>query len=369
MNKLVSKNPIQRFKEGKQIQRYYAGGISYSRNSNGTWQQYRNGQYNTITPEKIVKQKNGTYVAKINGKWYHDNGDMVQFNNAKPTQGTGWWYGNNKLEEEPVLLSDLEKNKTNPKIKFKTGAPKKTRSVLPKGVTDVMATQKMLMDNGWNGGTYGADGKWGKETQAAWDAYKAKQSLVNRINSTPTTDELVSKQPTSVSISPGVRLDLGNIANTSEVKEIPMPQIVNSNNFNQTYNRNNIRANRNIYSNVDQYYDYITNQDSNESKLWNNILGGLNNDDRRKAFDTIMSKYGISGNLGRRDSGRLANLQNDLNLIGIPGSDARKTYLREYWNEYKNPFLNYLSTYKTGGQLVSRNPIQRFKSNFRKEAL
>ena len=48
------------------------------------------------------------------------------------------------------------------------------------------------MDNGWNGGTYGADGKWGKETQAAWDAYKAKQSLMSRIT-TPTTDELVSK--------------------------------------------------------------------------------------------------------------------------------------------------------------------------------
>ena len=65
---------------------------------------------------------------------------MVQFSNAKPTQGTGWWYGNNKLKEEPVLLSDLEKNKTNPKIKFKTRALKKTGYVLPKGVTDIVAT-------------------------------------------------------------------------------------------------------------------------------------------------------------------------------------------------------------------------------------
>ena len=47
-----------------------------------------------------------------------------------------------------------------------------------------------------------------------------------------------------------------------------------------------------------------------------------------------MSKYGISGNLGRRDSGRLANLLNDLNLIGIEGSDARNAFIDSYNQAY-----------------------------------
>jgi len=47
-----------------------------------------------------------------------------------------------------------------------------------------------------------------------------------------------------------------------------------------------------------------------------------------------MAKYGISGNLGRRDSGRLANLLNDLNLIGTEGSDARNSFIDSYNNHF-----------------------------------
>jgi len=43
-----------------------------------------------------------------------------------------------------------------------------------------------------------------------------------------------------------------------------------------------------------------------------------------------MANYGISGNLGKRNSGRLANLLNDLRAIGTKDSDARNAFLNSY---------------------------------------
>jgi hypothetical protein len=124
----------------------------------------------------------------------------------------------------------------------------------------------------------------------------------------------------------------------------------------------------------------------------------------KEIFDNVMSQYGIRGNLGRRDSGRLSNLLNDLNLIGVKGSDARKAFLTNFdkslpsseeINEYvrtNTPARPNLSTINWGlspntissgnlftnidkskyphlfaknGGLISKNPIKRFKSNFR----
>jgi hypothetical protein len=56
---------------------------------------------------------------------------------------------------------------------------------------------------------------------------------------------------------------------------------------------------------------------------------------RRQIFDETMNLHRISGNLGRRDSGRLANLHNLLRRITIPGSES------------EIGFRNGLSTYDT----------------------
>jgi len=99
-----------------------------------------------------------------------------------------------------------------------------------------------------------------------------------------------------------------------------------------TLNKDNVRANRGTnYSNVDQLWDYIgNNANSTEAQLFNNVLGGLEGDDRKNAFMQMMSKYKVKGNLGRRDSGRLANLLNDLSAIGTEGSEARKNYVSSF---------------------------------------
>lgn len=159
-------------------------------------------------------------------------------------------------------------------------------------------------------------------------------------------------------------------------------------NTNVTYNSGNIRANRGVnYSNVNEYWDYLNNnKDSNDYKLFQNIMRTTDGNLNRDVFDQIMTKYGITGNLGRRDSGRLANLLNDLNLIGTEGSDARNSFIDSYNNhfnlaqkeaptkkwvpqgqDWRSNLQNVLSlSYrKKGGTLSSRNPITRFKTNFR----
>lgn len=178
-------------------------------------------------------------------------------------------------------------------------------------------------------------------------------------------------------------------------------------NTNVTYNRGNIRSNRGInYSNVDEYWNYLNNnKDSNDFKLWSNIMRTQDGNLNREAFDQIMNRYGISGNLGRRDSRRLANLLNDLNLIGTEGSDARNSFIDSYnkqldlasraekngtvysnnfnrvqptstfmqqptnsnklfsgfedWNRYMKNKYSFLK--KGGNILPSRNPVERFK--------
>lgn len=107
-------------------------------------------------------------------------------------------------------------------------------------------------------------------------------------------------------------------------------------NTSMIFNKGNIRANRGkYYSNVNELWDYMDkNANSSEAQLFNNVLGGLQGDDKKKAFMQMMDKYKVKGNLGRRDSGRLANLFNDLSAIGTEGSDARKNFMGAYNNAY-----------------------------------
>lgn len=45
-----------------------------------------------------------------------------------------------------------------------------------------------------------------------------------------------------------------------------------------------------------------------------------------------MNTFGIRGNLGRRDSGRLANVLNTLSGIGTNGSAIQKSFINSYDN-------------------------------------
>lgn len=67
MNKLVSKRPILRFKQGKKIIKAYNGVPLQYRN--GKWYTYSNGEATYITPEK-TGTIGGKQAAKIGGTWY-----------------------------------------------------------------------------------------------------------------------------------------------------------------------------------------------------------------------------------------------------------------------------------------------------------
>lgn len=359
MQKLISKNPIQRYKQGKQIIKA-AGGTNFWMGRTGEWYS-GNRQGNTIsnpiqiTPEKIVRQKNGRTIAKVNGSWYWDNGEPVR----------KW------VTSTPTNTSKDSQQKS-------TGSKNRliTKYTLPEGITDVAATQRMLMANGWDGGTYKDDGKWGKETQEAWEAYQQRQTPTGTVSTN--TGLTIIPSDTGIKISGnGFNFTLPKVSNNPVITQNSFePGTFNTN---VTYNRGNIRSNRGInYSNVDEYWNYLNNnQNTNDFKLWSNIMpNGLN----REVFDQIMNNYRISGNLGRRDSGRLSNLLNDLNLIGVRGSDARNSFINAY-NITSQPKEEILPAnarvfadrlynsikFKNGG-LISNNPVKRFKSKFRTEA-
>ena len=103
------------------------------------------------------------------------------------------------------------------------------------------------------------------------------------------------------------------------------------------FNRQHIRDNRSEYKTVDDYYNYINEagRDTPEGKIWLNYANPDTGLLDREVFDKIMTLGGgVSGNIGRRDAGRLANILNYLNNSAIEGTSE--------WNEVHNGLVDYL---------------------------
>lgn len=312
MNKLVSKNPVQRFKQGKKIQK-----------AQGGW--------------KVFNTKFDNY-----------------YNKLKPALPKGF---QQTLDQGADLLNQVQEEEI-----------KKARASYDNQIKN--SRPKTIKKN------QNIDGSPIKNKQQ--ELISSQEDIKSKVTFTPGTFE----NPTDS--------DLGKFTQTGQPStELPVIQkeqksfIPGTFNSNFTYNTGNIRANRgNNYSNVDEYWNYLNNnKDSNDYKLFQNVMKTVDGNLNRDTFNQIMSKYGISGNLGRRDSGRLANLLNDLNLIGIEGSDARNSFIDSYNKQFDasrkqsivniiskldptkyNSVLDYLSKLKQGGNLLpSRNIVERFK--------
>lgn len=366
-SKLVSRNPIQRFKQGKSIIKA-ALGVKTSTPESGTlsrgegpnggyWVRvhddynpkklrWRNPMQNrtlgeneeilvggrylkgngtqtsmSLRAQKAVKQKDGRMIYKMpDGTWRNDKGQRL-VNFASPQQTP-------KKEEKPVMKKGI----TKPAVKNTSTAtpPQSTVTPPPPSQSTVQFTPGIL-----NNGQFTPTG----ETTTQFN----KTSLIPQF-----------KPKSQETFGPGTF------------------------NTNVTYNSGNIRANRGVnYSNVNEYWDYLNNnRDSNDYKLFQNIMRTTDGNLNRDVFDQTMAKYGISGNLGRRDSGRLANLLNDLNLIGTEGSDARNSFIDSYNNHF-NSAQKETPTFKQAPQggdwrsnlqktlSLSYNPNTLFKTNFR----
>ena len=154
-------------------------------------------------------------------------------------------------------------------------------------------------------------------TELSPEQLKVDLSAANR---TPAVSQQ-EPTPTTVTASPVVSQAIPPVESANEVVQNTYI------NPGEAFTRQYVRSQRPLYSNVDELYDFInTYKDSREGQLIRNALG---NNFTYYQFKDLMNNSGIRGNLGRRDSRRLAD------------------------------YLNSLS-YRNGG-LLSKDPIQRFK--------
>lgn len=523
MNKLVSKNPIQRFKQGKVIKAqsgfktakrhdYAKGAVKYEKDKNGRWlanyvngpdtKQYyvaegstgydrfgnhnilQNGKwirikgqsnqgivgengnttktesfdqrakangYNTRNDVKQLQEKLasiGLYDGNIDGLWgVKTQAAFDQFNNAnyrvatKPTNSS-----NNKSNQRTKAIStENGKIKVNPKelkqrtVDFVTSPVATVPTALfGPAYLSALAKGQIMYDAG--------DFVHGNIVKPVWNMVNPQNVARRIINIKSSLPEAISEEGENYSIDPSkinysyrqggqiAKAQNGTKFNGYQKKadqktvdtlnkyfeSVPNEKLIKPQEYiapdsynlqGVTFNRRNIRDNRNMYKTVDDYWKYLNSDEgrnSNDFRLWQNIMRTQDGNLNREVFDEVMSKYGISGNLGRRDSGRLANVLNTLNEIGTNGSEARKAFINSYNTafipatearvanvaptgtptstiinrntqpvsttrrftipDYVGQFRSWvqsqplLSRYaKQGGRLISRNPVKQFK--------
>ena len=316
MNKLVSKNPVQRFKEGRKIEKFETGGFTY----NG--KKYVGG---------------GTKIVNWIGNLFSNSQNQQRVGmNGKPIVDTISQQNTNNKNSAPVAKSvqTIPSNKyAGSSVRDYSQQPKKTTDVvnktpLVKTVTPVdnyylkgfekrkdeiaklggvRAVQKML---GFTAGN-GLDGKWGQNTEEAYQKY-----LIANAAKTPSLEDTISatqNQPilSTPTINPSeytfTESQLSGLGENPYYE--PNPEL-RFNNFDRTQTRQWLRDNGfNPYS-----------------------LTGA----QRKALRMILNGQGTD---------------EDKNLIGLTNG------LSEILTNYK-----YLKQGGTMNILPSRNIVERFKN-------
>lgn len=526
MNKLVSKNPIQRFKQGKVIKAqsgfktakrhdYAKGAVKYQQDKNGRWlanyvngpdtKQYyvaegstgydrfgnhnvlQNGEWvrikgqsnqgivgkNGITKTESFDQRAkangfnkrdevkqlqeklasiGLYDGNIDGLWgVKTQSAFDQFNNA-----------NYRVAAKPANSSNNKSNQTKAvqtkAVSIENGKVKVNPKELKQRTVDFVTSPAVTVPTALFGPAYLSALAKGQTAynvsdfvrrniaKPVWNMINPRNVARRIINIKNSLPEVISEEGEGYSIDPskinysykqggqitkaqnGTKFNGYQKSDQKTVdtlnkyfESVPNEKLIKPQEYiapgsynlqGVTFNRGNIRNNRNMYKTVDDYWNYLNSDEgrnSNDFRLWQNIMRTQDGNLNREAFDEIMSKYGISGNLGRRDSGRLANVLNTLNEIGTNGSEARKAFINSYntvfipatearvanvtptgaptpsemkinrntqpvsttrrftipdyagqfrsWAQ-SQPFFRYA---KQGGKLISRNPVKQFK--------
>lgn len=179
MKNLVSRNPVQRFKQGRKIvkaqggvktsRRTPGGQIIYDNNSSEPrffsrfWsyltspQQSRVGMNGKPIVDTVAKQNTYKTPELKGSKEAYLNRLQQQGFTAKPT---------NKVDTTQTQKSQLK-----PQSKLQNNIWIKGYNRHPE-ITDVRAMQQKLLDLGLlKGSKFGVDGKWGRDTEAAYQKY------------------------------------------------------------------------------------------------------------------------------------------------------------------------------------------------------
>lgn len=347
MQNLVSKNPVQRFKQGKQIVKFEIGGetksykSNYNRNyeglgsklkrwiSNWTWDQNRVVEYpnRSLVQQSSVQQNTTPKQITID--------EVISSND--PKQLLAYTYQNK--DKGPITVStNVENQQSKTKSTYPTPVNNNSIFLDPMGgwkrnmgdkILDT-ESQNMLKELGWTGnakeiqrllnqnniGGYEVkeDNRWGNQSKSALKAYydRWKKSL----NPQP---KVTYVSPQEAIKAPEVQQEIKNWMNQEAISQNPIVQTEQN-----IINNNKLSFERNANLNKSQTRDLM------------------------RSFG--LNPYDFSG--AQRKALRLYKngLSDDVSLLrGTPLYDL-----------FVTPYQ-----YKTGGQLVSRNPIKRFKSNFR----
>ena len=235
MNKLVSKNPVQRFKQG--IQRFQNGGT------------YPNGTY-------YEKSQNGKIIER--GRW--QNGKQIPFQPVssipeitvigKKRKRSGWSYGFDRSKE---------------------------------GIGDIATMQRKLKAEGYYADDENSndDGKWGQSTENAYQRYLNKQKamelppeVVIPLTETKIIKPLEPAKPRMI-ITPqhpystqNLKIALGKNNNFQGLTDLVWGDYADDdNNFNAVFSRDM----RKMFSKFGTKQDWLNNQQAIENAL--NISG------------------------------------------------------------------------------------------------
>lgn len=335
MNKLVSKNPVQRFKQGKRILKaYYGNGMNLPYNAD-------NEEVPVVKPIMV----NGITLAEKRKQYQNKNQSSVPNSVSKP----------NTVAKKPTTFKGISasgkvlarKNQWNDVISNEDKQKLMSTGYFNRDSFKDVKTFQQALNNYLGKDGYGSiseDNMWGNQTAAAFKtALDKSTSPVVR-----TVDKVIfqGKQPSLVSV-PTVKAENINIPIKDYGYSTTNHYDGDLNKYIGTLKSLNINSNQSLA-------DFVNRDNSDlsgwEAQLHNDIRNALNND---YSDENIKRVFGTSGKwgkgfLGRGDYGDFFN-----SLQRLAGT----------WNgNYYRNVMNKTPINKQGGQLVSRNPITRFKN-------
>ena len=380
MNKLVSKNPIQRFKQGRKIVKG-ADGLKSTKYGEQAYFLDNNGKVYTghINHLGSSNSKRLTHRYVLNGKQYGSfDGGKTYYGlseggrplSYKANQQLLKMIGNSKNKKSPDLTNNITSNRVSTPVST-TRRPLKTKEQWESEFNDaknkLTAKQLMYLDS-LNINTNSAE-----EMQKSINAYNKDSGLVEDNkwgpNSQAALSKILSSMPNDYR-NEDTQWGLDNEKNVPDVVPVvPTKPIINLGyRTSNTYENNDFSdrlRNMGIRSNAD-LIDFM-HRTNGENYNWNGdnwarqfrsdvnqALGGDYSDANiRRIFHT---KNGWGG--GFLGGGDFTDFQNALQTnAGVWNG----MYERNLGNYVKNIDWSKFKLYKQGGQLISRNPVKRFK--------
>ena len=364
MQNLVSKNPIQRFKQGKKVVKALDGlkaDFRYFLDNNGkVFQGHVNhlGASNNRTLTHRYQTSSGNYGSFDGGKTYYElnsgrplsykaNAQLLTAINKGKFKNNSSSNFLNSDQNQRLLESMSQQTTSGPKRPLKT--KEQWASDYNSAINELTPQQLMYLDS------LGIGGKDAQSMQQSINDYYTK----NNINATQlATDnkwgknskaaltKILSSMPTNYR-NADMQQGLDNEKNIPETILTPTPKIEMPYTSTGTYDMDKSKTLKNF-----GIRDY------------NSLLSYVNENPGNSIASDLKQRFGETSEWNQQ------NIENEIGIGGHYGRMNRNAlwgYLAGLKNKYNQDYARKLGMMmlgynKQGGQLVSRNPIQRFKN-------